>query len=120
AHAAGVPLVVDQAWGPHLGFHEQFPPSALAQGADAILTSTHKTAGSLRQSALLHVGHSGRIDVRAVARTVRLVRSTSPSSLLMASLDGARRQLALHGEALLGETIAASTRAREAIGAVAG
>src|SRR5205823_1350025 len=42
AHAAGVPLVVDQAWGPHLGFHPDFPPSALSQGADAMLTSTHK------------------------------------------------------------------------------
>src|ERR671917_47701 len=56
----------------------------------------------------------------ALARTVRLMRSTSPSALLMASLDGARRQLALHGEALLNDTILASRRAREAIAAVEG
>src|SRR5690349_20630960 len=55
AHEAGVPLVVDQSWGPHLGFHEELPPSALTQGADAMLTSVHKIAGSLTQSALLHV-----------------------------------------------------------------
>src|ERR671916_129453 len=47
AHAAGVPLVVDQAWGPHLGFHRALPPGALQAGADAMLTSVHKIAGSL-------------------------------------------------------------------------
>jgi lysine decarboxylase len=119
-HEAGVPLVVDQAWGPHFGFHPALPASALTLGADAVLTSTHKIVGSLTQSAMLHVGPSGRIDPAAVARTVRLVRSTSQSALLMASLDAARRQLALHGEALLSTTIAASRRAREAIAAVPG
>ena len=110
AHAAGVPLVVDQSWGPHFGFHRDLPPNALHVGADAMLTSVHKIAGSLTQSALLHVSGSGRIDPDAVARTLRLMRSTSPSSLLMLSLDGARRQLVLHGEALLSNTIAASRR----------
>ena len=119
-HAAGVPLVVDQAWGPHFGFHPDLPPSALTRGADAMITSTHKIVGSLTQSAMLHVGATGRIDPDAVARTVRLMRSTSPSALLMASLDGARRQLAIHGEALLTGTIEASRRAREAIAAVDG
>jgi arginine/lysine/ornithine decarboxylase len=119
-HARGLPLIVDQAWGPHFGFHEDLPPTALSQGADAMLTSTHKTAGSLTQSAMLHVGHSGRVDAGAVARTLRLMRSTSPSSLLMASLDGARRQLALHGEQLLWETIQAINVAREKLETVPG
>ena len=118
--AAGVPLVVDQAWGPHFGFHPALPPSALTLGADAMLTSTHKIVGSLTQSAMLHVSPSGTIDPDVVARTVRLVRSTSQSALLMASLDAARRQLAVHGEALLANTIEASRRAREAIAAVPG
>jgi arginine decarboxylase len=112
AHAAGIPLVVDQAWGPHFGFHEALPPTALAQGADAMLTSTHKIAGSLTQSAMLHVGASGRVDAGAVSRALRLLRSTSPSSLLLASLDGARRQLSLHGEQLLFETLEAIDVAR--------
>jgi lysine decarboxylase len=120
AHAAGVPLVVDQSWGPHLGFHRDLPPSALTQGADAMLTSVHKIAGSLTQSALLHVSGSGRIDPDSVARTLRLVRSTSPSSLLMLSLDGARRQLVLHGEAILSTTIAASRRTAAAIDQIPG
>src|ERR687885_2432789 len=59
AHARGIPLVVDQAWGPHFGFHPALPPSALALGADAVLTSTHKIVGSLTQSAMLHVSPSG-------------------------------------------------------------
>ena len=120
AHAAGVPLVVDQSWGPHLGFHRDLPPSALSLGADAMLTSVHKIAGSLTQSALLHVSDSGRIDPDAVARTLRLMRSTSPSSLLMLSLDGARRQLVLHGEAILSTTIAASRRTAAAIDQIPG
>jgi lysine decarboxylase len=120
AHAAGVPLVVDQAWGPHFGFHQALPPTALDQGADAMLTSTHKIAGSLTQSAMLHVGLSGRIDPEGVARVLRLLRSTSPSSLLLASLDGARRQLALHGEQLLHEALDAIAVARAKLETIEG
>ena len=115
AHDAGVPLVVDCSWGPHFGFHPEVPANPLAQGADAVLTSTHKIAGSLTQSAMLHVSDSGRIDPLQLERTLRLLRSTSPSSLLFASLDGARRQLAVHGEALLHETLAAGRAARAKI-----
>ena len=120
AHRAGVPLVVDQSWGPHFGFNDNLPPTALSQDADAMLTSTHKIAGSLTQSAMLHVGHSGRVDAGAVARALRLLRSTSPSSLLLASLDGARRQLALHGEQLLHETLEAIEVARAKLKTIPG
>ena len=120
AHAAGVGLVVDNAWGAHFGFHPQLPESPLRLGADAVLTSTHKIVGSLAQSAMLHVSGSGRIDPDPIARAVRLVRSTSPSSLLLASLDAARRQLAVHGTALLERTLAAAQSAGAAIDAVPG
>jgi lysine decarboxylase len=120
AHAAGAALVVDNAWGAHFGFHPRLPASPLALGADAMLASTHKIVGSLTQSAMLMVVPTGRIDLGAVARAVRLVRSTSQSALLMASLDAARRQLAVHGEALLDRTIRASEDARAAIDAVPG
>jgi arginine decarboxylase len=120
AHGANVPLVVDQAWGPHFGFHHALPATALSQGADAMLTSTHKIAGSLTQSAMLHVGLSGRVDAEAVARALRLLRSTSPSSLLLASLDGARRQLALHGEQLLHEALEAIAVARAKLETIEG
>lgn len=120
AHAAGAALVVDQAWGPHFGFHPGVPQSALALGADAVITSTHKIVGALTQAAMLHVAPSGRVDPAAVARTVRLVRSTSPSSLLLASLDAARRQMAIHGQSLLAGTLAAAAQARVAIDATPG
>src|SRR3954462_8251390 len=112
AHRAGLPLIVDQAWGPHFGFNDKLPPTALSQGADAMLTSTHKIGGSLTQSAMLHIGEGGRVDTGAVARALRLMRSTSPSSLLLASLDTARRQLSLHGEQLLHEALEAIQVAR--------
>ncbi|MDX6641969.1 MAG: arginine decarboxylase [Solirubrobacteraceae bacterium] len=120
AHDAGAALVVDQAWGPHFGFHPDLPASALALGADAVLTSTHKLVGSLTQSAMLHVAPTDRIDVAAVSRAVRLVRSTSQSSLLLGSLDAARRQLAVHGEALLHHTLAAIHRVRDKLATVPG
>jgi arginine decarboxylase len=120
AHAHGVALVIDGSWGPHFGFHDALPANPLAQGADAVLTSTHKIAGSLTQSAMLHVARDGRVDSGAVARAVRLVRSTSPSALLLASLDSARRQLALHGEQLLHETLAGIAAARRKLQTVPG
>jgi len=120
AHGAGAALVVDCAWGAHFGFHPALPESPLQLGADAMIASTHKIVGSLTQSAMLLVAHSELVDGDAVARAVRLVRSTSPSSLLMASLDATRRHLTVHGEALLERTIAAAARARHAIDAVPG
>jgi lysine decarboxylase len=120
AHAHGVALVIDCSWGPHFGFHDALPPNPLAQGADAVLTSTHKIGGSLTQSAMLHVARDARIDAGAVARAMRLVRSTSPSALLLASLDSARRQLSLHGEQLLHETLAGIAGARRKLQTVPG
>ncbi len=120
AHEAGVPLLVDQAWGPHFGFHPRVPETALRLGADAVLTSTHKIAGSLTQSAMLHVARASLVDVGTLDRAVRIVRSTSPSSLLLISLDASRRQLAVHGHRLLDRTLAATDRARAQLADVDG
>jgi lysine decarboxylase len=120
AHAAGAALVVDQAWGPHFGFHPGVPESALALGADAVLTSTHKIVGSLTQSAMLHLARDGQVDEGRLARAVRLTRSTSPSSLLLASLDAARRQLAVHGAALLDRTLGSAAETRWAVAGIEG
>jgi arginine decarboxylase len=120
ARAAGVALIVDCAWGSHFGFHPDLPESPLRLGADAVLTSTHKIVGSMTQSAMLHVARGGAVNPDDVAPAVRLVRSTSPNSLLLASLDSARRQLAVHGEALLDRTLAASASARAEIDTIPG
>jgi arginine decarboxylase len=115
AHAAGVPLVVDCSWGAHFGFHPELPGSPLAAGADVVLTSNHKHAGSFTQSAMLHVGPGREELSERLARSVRLLRSTSPSSLLLASLDASRRQLAVNGPRLLAASIAAAVRLRDQI-----
>src|SRR5690242_8303711 len=116
AHEHGVPLIVDEAWGAHLAFHEGLPEHALACGADLVVSSTHKIVGSFTQSAMFHLGHSseGRIDAFSVDRAVTLVESTSPNSLLLGSLDAARHFAANEGRALLSETIAALRSARQA------
>ena len=112
AHARGLPLVVDEAWGAHLHFHPDLPPDALSCGADLVISSTHKIVGSLTQSAMLHLGGGDRLDPAVVDRCVSLVESTSPSALLSGSLDAARRLAAVHGAERLDETLAEIARAR--------
>jgi len=120
AHARGLPLVVDEAWGAHLHFHPGLPTAALEAGADLVTSSTHKVVGSLTQAAMLHLGRGGRLDPAVVDRCVSLVETTSPSGLLSGSLDAARRQAAVHGVELLGETLAAIEVTREAIEQIPG
>jgi arginine decarboxylase len=115
AHSHGIPLVVDEAWGAHLAFHEDLPEHALSCGADLVISSVHKIVGSLTQSAIVHLGDGGRIEEDVVDRCVTLVESTSPSSLLTGSLDAARRHAAVHGSELLTQTVAAMTGLRAAI-----
>jgi lysine decarboxylase len=117
-----VPLVVDEAWGAHLAFHERLPAHALSCGADLVVSSTHKVVGSLTQSAMLHLGldAEGRLDEHVVDRAVTLVESTSPSSLLSASLDAGRRYAAWHGHELLEETMRALELTRDAVREIEG
>lgn len=105
AHSRGVPLVADEAWGAHLHFHPGLPRDALDSGADLVISSTHKIVGSLTQSAMLHLGRGSLFEPEVIDRCVSMTESTSPNSLLCGSLDAARRQAAISGEQLLGETI---------------
>jgi len=120
AHARGVPLLVDEAWGAHLRFSDRLPASALECGADLVLSSVHKLVGSLTQSAILHLGGTGRIDEQVIDRSVTLTESTSPSALLAGSLDAARRHAAVDGPELLAETVAGLDRARQEIREIPG
>jgi lysine decarboxylase len=119
AHAHGVVLIADEAWGAHFAFHDRLPETALACGADVVVSSTHKIIGSLTQSAMLHVG-SDRLDPEVVDRCVTLTESTSPSALLSASLDAARRHAEVSGRELLEETIDGTARLREQVRAIDG
>jgi arginine decarboxylase len=120
AHAHGVPLVVDEAWGSHLYFHDALPPGALRGNADLVLSSTHKIVGSLTQSAILHLGAGGRVDQELIDRSVTLVESTSPNALLTASIDAARRMAATRGQDLLSETLETLARTRQRVREIPG
>jgi arginine decarboxylase len=122
AHGHNLPLIVDEAWGAHMAFHEDLPAHALSLGADLVVSSTHKIVGSLTQSAMLHLGSRGDelIGEHAVDRAVTLTESTSPSSLLTASLDAARRLACVDGRALLADTMRTLADAREQIRAIEG
>lgn len=118
-HAAGVPLVVDQAWGAHLGFHPGLPPHALALGADAFVTSAHKTLAAFTQGAYL-LARDGRLDLTRLGESFELLHTTSPSAAILASLDRARKLLATRGEELLGETLRLAALFRERTATVEG
>ncbi len=117
AHAHGKPLLVDEAWGPHFAFHPDLPESALSAGADACVTGMHKLLGSFTQSSMLHV-RSERVNIAHVNSVLRVIQSTSPSCLLLASLDVARMQMATEGELLLSKAIALAEMARSELNCV--
>ncbi|MDH4159951.1 MAG: aminotransferase class V-fold PLP-dependent enzyme [Actinomycetota bacterium] len=119
AHRHGLPLVVDEAWGAHFGFHPELPTNALRLGADLVISSTHKLAGSLTQSAMLHLGHGAFADrlEPLLDRAFRSMQSTSASALLMASLDHARKQLAVHGGTSIGASLDAVAKIRGRVAA---
>jgi len=118
-HAHGLPLLVDEAHGPHFAFHPELPLSALEAGADLVVQSTHKVIAGMTQASLLHLKGS-RIDPNRVRNILQLLQSTSPNYVLMMSLDVARRQMALSGEALLTTTLALARSARARLNAIPG
>jgi arginine decarboxylase len=111
-HQHGLPVLVDEAHGAHFAFHPHLPPSALSMGADGVVQSTHKTGGSLTQSSMCHLGKGHRLNEERLRAMLRLVQSTSPSYLLMASLDAARRDLALYGQELWERALQLAATAR--------
>jgi arginine decarboxylase len=119
AHAHGVPCLVDEAWGPHFHFHPALPIDALAAGADLCINSTHKMLGSLSQTAMLHQ-KGERIRVDRLKAVVKLFLSTSPNLVLLASLDVARRQMAMEGGALLSHTIELANDTRRRLNDIPG
>lgn len=89
----GVPLIVDEAHACLWNFSKHLPTPALQLGADAVVHSLHKTGGSMSQSSMLHIAENSLIDVDAVEKALKLLHTTSPSLMLLASLDAARANL---------------------------
>jgi lysine decarboxylase len=119
AHAHGAPLVVDQAWGAYLGFHPDLPPHALQAGADALVTSAHKTLPAYTQAALV-LARTERIDRDRLDRAFEATATTSPSGTILASADAARALLERDGERLLGQLLRLVDHARDRLRGVPG
>lgn len=109
-------LLVDEAHGAHLGVEARLPAGALALGADAVVQSTHKLLSSMTQSSMLHL-KGDRLDPRQVRKLLRLLQTTSPSFVLLASLDVARQQHETEGPQRWRETLDMVDGARERLAA---
>lgn len=103
-HRRGRLLLIDEACGGHFVFSDVFPPSAIEIGADMCVQSMHKMGSSLTQSSILHV-ISNRIDVERLRTVLAMLQTSSPSYVLMASLDAARFQLQTERDMLMGKII---------------
>ncbi|EDX84568.1 Orn/Lys/Arg decarboxylase, major domain, putative [Synechococcus sp. PCC 7335] len=114
AHSHRVPLIVDEAHGAHFAFHPDLPACALSAGADIAIQSTHKVLSAFTQASMLHL-QGDRINRTRLSQSLQLTQSTSPSYLLLGSLDAARYQMATAGETLMSKTLGIANQARQAV-----
>lgn len=118
-HSYNIPVLVDEAHGALTPFHDRLPISAMEAGADLAATSIHKMGGSLTQSSVLNV-RGDRINPNRVQAIISMLTTTSTSYPLLASLDTARRHLALHGTELVEQTLQLADWARKEINEIPG
>ncbi|KAK7341550.1 hypothetical protein VNO80_24484 [Phaseolus coccineus] len=118
-HSRKIPLIVDEAHGAHFGFHSELPSSALQQGADLTVQSTHKVLCSLTQSSMLHMSRN-IVDKEKIDRCLQTLQTTSPSYLLLASLDAARAQLSERPDVVFNQAIALAYEAKYTLKSIAG
>ncbi|WP_102027491.1 aminotransferase class I/II-fold pyridoxal phosphate-dependent enzyme [Salirhabdus sp. Marseille-P4669] len=114
AHSYDVPVLVDEAHGVHIHFHDRLPLSAMQAGADLAATSVHKLGGSLTQSSVLNV-KSKYVSHERVQSIFSMLTTTSTSYLLLASLDVARKQLVLNGHQLIDKALLLADETRKQI-----
>ncbi len=110
AHEYDVPVLIDEAHGPHFGFHRLFPTSAIQAGADLVVQSTHKMLSAMTMGAMLHM-QGRRLPRKSIRQALGMLQSSSPSFPIMASLDLARRQLHTQGERAFHSALEAVERA---------
>ncbi|BEP29976.1 aminotransferase class I/II-fold pyridoxal phosphate-dependent enzyme [Helicovermis profundi] len=119
AHSSNMSVLVDEAHGSHLMFHDDLPESAIKLGADMSAISLHKTGGSLTQSSALLM-NSSIIDSKYVRKILNLYQTTSASYLLMTSIDIARKNLALRGNEIMQKVLELSRYARNELNKIEG
>ena len=103
-HDRGKPLIVDEAWGAHLPFHENLPTWAMDAGADVCVVSVHKMGAGFEQGSVFHL-QGDLIDQDRLSACADLLMTTSPNVLVYSALDGWRRQMVEHGRELLGAAL---------------
>src|SRR4051794_31411506 len=113
-HQHGKPLIVDEAWGAHLPFHDELPTWAMDAGADLCVVSVHKMGTGLEQGSVFHV-QGDLIDVDHLAACADMLSTTSPNVLIYAAIDGWRRQMVDRGRELLGAALSLARAARSEI-----
>jgi arginine decarboxylase len=114
SHSYNVPVLVDEAHGVHIHFHDSLPLSAMQAGADMAATSVHKLGGSMTQSSILNV-REGLVSVKRIQSILSMLTTTSTSYLLLASLDVARKRLATEGKKLIDQTISLAQMIRKRV-----
>ncbi len=119
AHDAGVPVIVDQAWGSHLGLHPELPRGAMRAGADGMIISAHKTLTAFTQSAIL-LARGELLGFERLNAAFELLNTTSPSAAITASIDRARWIMATDGDQLLARTLELARRFRRELSDVEG
>ncbi|MCQ6558208.1 aminotransferase class I/II-fold pyridoxal phosphate-dependent enzyme [Paenibacillus mendelii] len=118
-HSYDIPVLVDEAHGVLIQFHEKLPMSAMQAGADMAATSVHKLGGSMTQSSVLNV-RKGRVNPHRIQTIISMLTTTSTSYILLASLDTSRRNLALNGHDIAEQTISLAQLARDEINNIPG
>ncbi|MEX2104357.1 MAG: aminotransferase class I/II-fold pyridoxal phosphate-dependent enzyme, partial [Bacilli bacterium] len=118
-HSYNVPVLVDEAHGVHIHFHDEMPLSAMQAGADMAATSVHKLGGSLTQSSVLNV-REGLVNPHRVQSIISMLTTTSTSYILLASLDTARRNLVMNGKEMVEHSIRLANYARKTINNISG
>ena len=102
AHSYGIPLIVDEAHGAHFRFSDYFPASAVDLGADVVIQSFHKTLPAMTQTAVLHLC-SDRVSEKLICRFLGIYETSSPSYILMASIDACIDTMAAEGHEMFRE-----------------
>ena len=118
-HERGKPLIVGEAWGAHLPFHDDLPTWAMDAGADVCVVSVHKTGSGFEQGSVYHV-QGDLVDGAHLSACADLLMTTSPNVMIYAAMDGWRRQMVEHGTELLGSALDLARRTRDRIAALDG
>jgi arginine decarboxylase len=103
-HERGKPLIVDEAWGAHLPFHDDLPTWAMDAGADVCVVSVHKMGAGFEQGSVFHL-QGDLVDPHRLSKCADLLMTTSPNVMVYAALDGWRRQMVQFGGDLLGAAL---------------